>query len=77
MFTTNEIRNKYLKFFEDKGCRKVKSSSLVPNDPTLLFTNAGMVQFKNYLKGTEKPKFTKAVSVQKNFHFGSGAYGGL
>ena len=65
MFTTNEIRNKYLKFFEDKGCRKVKSSSLVPNDPTLLFTNAGMVQFKNYLKGTEKPKFTKAVSVQK------------
>lgn len=65
MFTTNEIRSKYLKFFEGKGCKVVKSSSLVPNDPTLLFTNAGMVQFKNYYKGTEKPKFTKATTAQK------------
>lgn len=65
MFTTNEIRSKYLKFFEGKGCKVVKPSSLVPNDPTLLFTNAGMVQFKNYYKGTEKPKFTKATTAQK------------
>ncbi len=65
MFTTNEIRSKYLKFFEGKGCKVVKPSSLVPNDPTLLFTNAGMVQFKNYYKGTEKPKFKKATTAQK------------
>ena len=65
MFTVSEIREKYLKFFEKKGCKIIKSSSLVPEDPTLLFTNAGMVQFKNYFKGVEKPKFNKAVSVQK------------
>ncbi len=65
MFTVNEIREKYLNFFQKKGCKVVKSSSLVPDDPTLLFTNAGMVQFKNYYRGIEKPKFTKAVSAQK------------
>ncbi len=65
MLSLNEIREKYLKFFEKKGCKIVKSSSLVPDDPTLLFTNAGMVQFKNYYKGIEKPKFTRAVSSQK------------
>lgn len=65
MFTVSEIREKYLKFFEKKGCKIIKSSSLVPEDPTLLFTNAGMVQFKNHFKGIEKPKFNKAVSVQK------------
>ena len=65
MFTVNEIREKYLKFFESKGCKIVSSSSLVPDDPTLLFTNAGMVQFKNYFSGIEKPKFTRIVSSQK------------
>ncbi len=65
MFTVNEIREKYLKFFEKRGCKIIKSSSLVPDDPTLLFTNAGMVQFKNYYKGIEIPKFTKATTVQK------------
>lgn len=65
MFTLEEIREKYLKFFESKGCKIVRSSSLVPNDPTLLFTSAGMVQFKNYYKGIEKPKFTRAVTAQK------------
>lgn len=65
MFTVSEIREKYLKFFEKKGCKIIKSSSLVPEDPTLLFTNAGMVQFKNYFKGIEKPKFKKVTSVQK------------
>lgn len=66
MFTVREIREKFLKFFESKGCTIVKSSSVVPtNDPTLLFTNAGMVQFKNYFNGLEKSKFSKATSVQK------------
>lgn len=65
MFTVSEIREKYLNFFDKKGCKIIKSSSLVPEDPTLLFTNAGMVQFKNYFKSIEKPKFKKAVSVQK------------
>ena len=65
MFTVSEIREKYLNFFDKKGCKIIKSSSLVPKDPTLLFTNAGMVQFKNYFKSIEKPKFKKAVSVQK------------
>lgn len=65
MFTTDKVREKYLEFFEEKGCRIVNSSSLVPNDPTLLFTNSGMVQFKNYYRGIEKPKFTRAVSAQK------------
>lgn len=65
MFTVSEIRKKYLNFFDKKGCKIIKSSSLVPEDPTLLFTNAGMVQFKNYFKSIEKPKFKKAVSVQK------------
>ena len=48
MQTTNQIRDIFLKFFETRGHRIVDSSPLVPrNDPTLLFTNAGMVQFKN------------------------------
>lgn len=65
MFTVDKVREKYLEFFKEKGCKIVKSSSLVPNDPTLLFTNAGMVQFKNYYKGIEKPNFTRATSTQK------------
>lgn len=65
MLTLNEIREKFLKFFESKGCKIVPSSGLVPEDPTLLFTNAGMVQFKNYYKGVEKPKFTKIATAQK------------
>lgn len=65
MFTVNQIREKYLKFFESKGCKILPSSSLVPDDPTLLFTNAGMVQFKNFYKGIEKPKYTRATTSQK------------
>lgn len=61
-----EIRQKYLDFFRDKGHEVVPSSSLIPrDDPTLLFTNAGMVQFKGLFLGEEKRSYTKAVTSQK------------
>jgi alanyl-tRNA synthetase len=62
----NEIREKFLEFFESKGHRRVKSSSLVPHgDPTLLFTNAGMNQFKDVFLGLEKRDYTRATTSQK------------
>ena len=62
---TAEIRAAFLDFFAARGHRVVKSSSLVPgNDPTLLFTNAGMVQFKDALTGRERLGFDRAVSCQ-------------
>jgi alanyl-tRNA synthetase len=62
----NEIREKFLQFFESKGHRRVRSSSLVPHgDPTLLFTNAGMNQFKDVFLGLEKREYTRATSAQK------------
>src|SRR6476660_6659002 len=62
----SEIRRKFLEFFEKKGHRIVHSSSLVPhNDPTLLFTNAGMNQFKDVFLGLEKRDYNKATSSQK------------
>ncbi len=64
--TGNEIRESFLKFFESKGHTKVASSALIPkDDPTLLFTNAGMVQFKNSFLGLENRGYTRAVSCQK------------
>lgn len=61
-----EIRQKYLDFFKDKGHEAVASSSLIPrDDPTLLFTNAGMVQFKGLFLGEEKRGYTRAVTSQK------------
>jgi alanyl-tRNA synthetase len=64
--TGNEIREKFLEFFEGKGHRRVRSSSLVPHgDPTLLFTNAGMNQFKDVFLGLEKRDYTKATTAQK------------
>jgi alanyl-tRNA synthetase len=62
----NEVREKFLEFFESKGHRRVRSSSLVPHgDPTLLFTNAGMNQFKDVFLGLEKRDYTRATSAQK------------
>ncbi|WCE29253.1 alanine--tRNA ligase [Vibrio sp. SCSIO 43137] len=64
--STDEIRRAFLKFFEDKGHQIVESSSLVPaNDPTLLFTNAGMNQFKDCFLGSEKRAYTRATSAQR------------
>ncbi len=62
----NQIREDFLRFFEGKGHRRVHSSSLVPaNDPTLLFTNAGMNQFKDVFLGAEKRDYSRAVTSQK------------
>lgn len=61
-----EIRDAYLKYFESKGHTIVPSSSLIPgNDPTLLFTNAGMVQFKDVFLGADKRNYTRATSSQR------------
>jgi alanyl-tRNA synthetase len=62
----NEIREAFLRFFESKGHRRVHSSSLVPaNDPTLLFTNAGMNQFKDLFLGAERRDYSRATTSQK------------
>ncbi|MGB2635705.1 MAG: alanine--tRNA ligase, partial [Candidatus Acidiferrum sp.] len=64
--TGNEVREKFLQFFEEKGHRRVRSSSLVPHgDPTLLFTNAGMNQFKDVFLGLEKRDYKRATTAQK------------
>jgi len=66
MMTGSEIRRKFLDFFVQKGHREVHSSSLVPaNDPTLLFTNAGMNQFKDVFLGLEKRDYRRATTSQK------------
>lgn len=63
--TSSEIRNKFLDYFKGKGHAIYKSSSLVPDDPTLLLTAAGMVQFKPYFLGLKKPVVKRAASIQK------------
>jgi alanyl-tRNA synthetase len=66
MLTGSQIRRKFLDFFVQKGHREVHSSSLVPaNDPTLLFTNAGMNQFKDVFLGLEKRDYSRATTSQK------------
>ncbi|MBI1300893.1 MAG: alanine--tRNA ligase [Alphaproteobacteria bacterium] len=66
MKTVNDVRKEFLGFFEDKGHAVVPSSSLVPqNDPTLMFTNSGMVQFKDVFTGKEKRDYSRATTAQK------------
>ena len=63
---SKDIRKAFLDYFSSRGHEAVRSSSLIPrNDPTLLFTNAGMVQFKSVFLGEEKKPYTRAVSCQK------------
>jgi alanyl-tRNA synthetase len=69
--TGSEIRESFLKYFEGKGHTRVASSSLIPkDDPTLLFTNAGMVQFKNCFLGIEERRYRRAVTSQKSVRAG-------
>ncbi len=71
MITLNEIRSTFLKYFEKNGHKILPSSSLVPNnDPTLMFTNSGMVQFKNILTGNETATFKRATTSQKSVRAG-------
>jgi len=64
--TLNEIRNKFLSYFEKKDHKIIQSSNLVPNnDPTLMFANSGMVQFKNVFTGLEKRSYERATTSQK------------
>ncbi|HEU4622955.1 MAG TPA: alanine--tRNA ligase [Burkholderiaceae bacterium] len=66
-----DIRQKFLKFFEEQGHTIVRSSSLVPaNDPTLLFTNSGMVQFKDVFLGNDKRSYTRATTAQRSVRAG-------
>src|SRR3978361_2565498 len=64
-FTVADIRKTFLDFFEERGATVVASGPLVPgNDPTLMFTNSGMVQFKDVFLGTDKRPYVRAASVQ-------------
>src|SRR3974377_420261 len=66
MSTANEIRTAFLEYFRKERHEVVPSSSLVPrNDPTLMFTNAGMVQFKNVFTGVERRRYVRAATAQK------------
>ena len=66
VLSSADIREKFLRFFEERGHQRVPSSPLVPaNDPTLLFTNSGMVQFKDVFLGFDKRPYNRAVTAQR------------
>ena len=67
MHSVSDIRQAFLDYFQKQGHEVVPSSPLVPqNDPTLMFVNAGMVQFKNLFTGVEKRDYSRAVTSQKS-----------
>ena len=68
--TSKEIRETFQRYFEERGHRRVHSSPLLPDDPTLLFTNAGMNQFKGIFLGRETREYTRATSAQKCMRVG-------
>jgi alanyl-tRNA synthetase len=70
MLTLSDVRDIYLNFFKKKGHLVLPSSSLIPNDPTLMFTNSGMVQFKNYFAGLENPPSKRMATCQKSVRAG-------
>src|SRR5713226_10007962 len=75
--TSAEARQAFLDYFKEQGHKIVASSSLVPgNDPTLLFTNAGMVQFKDVFLGLDKRPYTRAATAQKVLRI-AGKHNGL
>ena len=68
---TSQIRTTFIDYFKKQDHTIVPASSLIPkNDPTLMFTNSGMVQFKNYFTGAEKPPFPRAATIQKSVRAG-------
>ena len=68
---TSQIRTTFIDYFKKNDHTIVPASSLIPkNDPTLMFTNSGMVQFKNYFTGAEKPPFPRAATIQKSVRAG-------
>lgn len=71
MLSVNQIRTTFLDYFQKSGHTIISSSSLIPqNDPTLMFTNSGMVQFKNLFTGEEKRSYTRATTAQKSVRAG-------
>src|SRR5258707_13755205 len=71
MASVSDIRRTFLEYFRTNGHEVVASSPLVPrNDPTLMFTNAGMVQFKNVFTGLEKRSYSRASTAQKSVRAG-------
>jgi alanyl-tRNA synthetase len=71
MKTVNDIRSEFINYFVKQGHEHVASSPLVPqNDPTLMFANSGMVQFKNVFTGAEKRPYSRATTAQKSVRAG-------
>ncbi|MBS3740105.1 alanine--tRNA ligase, partial [Candidatus Bipolaricaulota bacterium] len=66
-WTTDELRESYLEYFEDKDHERKEGSGLIPDDPSMLFTSAGMVQFKDIFWGKREPELDRVTTCQKCF----------